>query len=85
MSSKRVELNDSMLEMISGGSITYHPEYPGAKNGTIGIDGNYTYTYSDEQAVFKYYDDHCKDKNWSSLAERDQYLIDGMLAAKIIK
>lgn len=83
--SMRQEINENMLEMVSGGSVTYTPDSLGAATGTIGIDGNEKYRYKNEEDVFNWISAHYKDKAWKSVAERDNYVIQGLLSAGLIQ
>lgn len=78
------ELTDNMLESVIGGSITFYPDTPGAKTGKIGINQNYTHRYNDQAAVDAYISAHMNDNKWTSVEERDQYLLQGMISAGII-
>ena len=81
---RKEELSLEELDAVTGGSITYQPNSPGASFGTIGIDGNFNYQYSNYSAVKSYISNHYKDREWSSPSERDQYLISGLLSAGLI-
>ena len=78
------ELSDFELDAIVGGSIDYNPAAPGAVNGRIGINKNLTHKYDSIDAVRTYVSAHYYDKNWSSVAERDNYLFQGLIDAGII-
>lgn len=82
--SKRELLDDKLLDSVVGGSVTYAEAQPGSKNGKIGINGNYTHTYDDIDKVTAYIGAHYKDKEWTSASERDNYLMNGLIAAGLI-
>lgn len=78
------QISDVDLNSVVGGSLCYKPDAPGAQCGVVGIDGNYTHRYDSESAVTAYIQVHYKDKVWSCPSERDQYLLNGLIAAGLV-
>lgn len=81
---KMNELSDNELNNVIGGCIDYNPDSAGSQSGRIGINGNYTHRYNSEAAVLNYASAHIHDREWTSIAERDNYLFQGMIDAGII-
>ena len=80
----REQLSDIELNSVIGAGITFNPDYPGAVAGRIGIDQNYAYRYDNIDSVTAFIGAHKKDKEWTSIAERDNYLLQGLINAGII-
>lgn len=78
------ELSDSELDSVVGGSIDYCPDAAGSLSGKVGINKNYTHRYDNENAVYAYMVAHYQDKVWTSVAERDNYLFQGLIDAGLI-
>lgn len=83
--SNRVELNEDVLEVISGGSINFLPANAKAMNGVVGINGHYTHSYEDEAACKAKYAEVFYSRQWTSIAERDNTIFQALIDAKLIK
>ncbi len=72
---ERIQLNDEILESVSGGNITFTWRYG---KGTCGLNGDYSYSFDDRNAFL------AKIKECYANGMNDSQTIDALVAAGII-
>jgi len=80
----RIELEEKILEGVSGGNITFTPNKSG-NGGKLGRNGKENYSYKDEDAVMDFIMDHMHDKKFKTSKAQDNYLLNALLEAGLIK
>lgn len=72
---ERIQLNDEMMETVTGGNITFTWRY---ERGTCGLNGDYSYSFDNREQFLG------KIKECYANGMNDAQTIDALLAAGII-